>query len=206
MTQAPGTAPTLSTEGRQLIFTEARSAKRFSERPVDDAVVREALELAKWAPTAINSSPLRVAHAKSAQARAMVLEHAADGNKPRIEKAPVILVACSDQDFHEWGHVLGESLAVQRERYASRPERRSVMAHDNAWLQIGFVIAALRSVGLQVRPMGGFDPAGLTEAMLEGTSWRAELLLIAGYPAEDGDHGAGERGGRLAFEDSVRTF
>lgn len=206
MTQAPDTLNALSEEGRQVIFTGARSAKRFSERPVDDAVIREALELAKWAPTAINSSPLRVAYAKSPHARATVLEHAADGNKPRLEKAPVILVACSDQDFHEWGHVLGESLAVQRERYASRPERREVMAHDNTWLQIGFVIAALRAVGLQVRPMGGFDPAGLTDALLEGTSWRAELLLTAGYPAEDGDHGAGERGGRLAFEDSVRTF
>jgi hypothetical protein len=51
----------LNDGGRALLFTEARTANTFSDRPVTGERLREIYELMKWGPTWSNTLPLRIA-------------------------------------------------------------------------------------------------------------------------------------------------
>ncbi|MEU1946097.1 hypothetical protein ABZ554_27635 [Streptomyces sp. NPDC020125] len=50
----------LSPEGRKLLFTEAKTAYDFSDKPVGDDRLEAIYELFKWAPTSANINPLRI--------------------------------------------------------------------------------------------------------------------------------------------------
>ncbi len=190
----------------RTLFTEARSPLRFDDRPVSLDVVRSVYELIKWGPTGNNAMPLRLAIADSAAARATVMTHAVPGNRPKVEAAPLVLVVASDHDYHELSHVTAAGVEGLREKLASRPDARAVNAHDNTWLQLGYLIVGLRAAGLSVRAMGGFDHDGLTRDLLAGTSWKAEVLLAVGYPEPHGDDGTGPRQGRPDWDQAARVF
>ncbi len=51
------------------IFTEARTHNAFLDRPVPEALLVEALDLAKMGPTAANQQPLRVLFLRSREAK-----------------------------------------------------------------------------------------------------------------------------------------
>jgi 3-hydroxypropanoate dehydrogenase len=49
------------------LFNEARTYNEWSDKPVDERMVRDLYDLVKWGPTSANSSParsLRVARAQ----------------------------------------------------------------------------------------------------------------------------------------------
>jgi nitroreductase len=50
----------LNDGGRALLFTEARTANTFSDRPVTSEQLRAIYELMKWGPTWSNTLPLRI--------------------------------------------------------------------------------------------------------------------------------------------------
>jgi 3-hydroxypropanoate dehydrogenase len=135
-----------------------------------------------------------------------VIANAAPGNQPRLEAAPLILVAASDRDYHELVHITAPGAVGLRDKLAAAPDARVTNAHDNTLIQVGYLIVGLRAAGLSVRPMGGFDRAGIDDAFFGGSGWHAELLLAVGYPADDGDHGAGDRRPRPVWDDVARVF
>ncbi|WNM24011.1 malonic semialdehyde reductase [Demequina capsici] len=184
----------------RLLFLDARSATRWADREVSLDTLKAVHELVRWAPSANNSAPLRLVVAGSDHAREIVMEHASPGNRPKLDRAPMILVAASDARYHEHLDVTAPGIRGLYEVLEDRPDARAITAHDSTWLQIGFLIVALRSAGLHVRPMGGFDRAGLSRSLLGDRSWHPELLLAVGYPAQDGEHGAGDRRGRPSWD------
>ena len=52
-----------------VLFTEARTHRKWLDRPVDDATLRRVYELARWPPTSANSEPLRLVFVKSAASK-----------------------------------------------------------------------------------------------------------------------------------------
>ncbi len=196
----------LDAAAQEALFTGARSPLHFDDRPVPLDVVQATYDLIKWGPTSNNAMPLRLAIADSPEARASVIVHAAPGNRPKIDAAPLVLVVASDYDFHELSHITAAGVEGLRDKLAGRPESRAVTAHDNTWLQLGYLIVGLRAAGLAVRPMGGFDHEGLTHDLLAGTAWHAEALLAVGYPAPDGEDGVKPRQGRPDWVQAARVF
>ena len=65
------------------------------------------------------------------------------------------------------------------------PERRQALSHSQTWLQLGCLILALRSLGVEVGPMNGMDVTGLNSELLAGTALEAIAVLAAGYPGAD---------------------
>ncbi|WP_416814996.1 malonic semialdehyde reductase [Demequina sp.] len=186
---------------RATLFTDARSNLVFADRPVAMETVREVWDLIKWGPTANNTVPLRVLAASSDTARAAVLDAAAAGNRDKIVAAPLVLVAARDERFHETFGITGGSETAAA-RFEADPEARTRFSHTNTMLQTGYLILGLRAAGLAVRPVGGFDRNTLDAALFADASWRSELLLLVGYPAQE--HGAGERKGRMSADAAVR--
>jgi 3-hydroxypropanoate dehydrogenase len=196
----------LDAHAQSALFTHARSPVSFDDRPVPLELVQSVYDLIKWGPTSSNSMPLRIAIADTPGARASVIVHAAGGNQAKIENAPLVLVIAADHDYHELSHVTAAGVEGLRDKLAGRPEARTVNAHDNTWLQLGYLIVGLRAAGLAVRAMGGFDHDGLTRDLLKETAWHAEVLLAVGYPAATGEDGTSERQGRPDWDQATRVF
>ena len=189
----------LSESDQRLLFLDARSNTEFSPTPVPLDAIRDAYDLIKWAPTANNANPARIVVANSEKARAQVMASASESNRPKLTRAPLILVIARDDRYHEFIPVTAPGSEASIERLEARPERRRASAHDGTLMQSANVILGLRAVGLAVRPYGGFDASLLDETLLAEQGWHAEMLLGVGYPP-DGDDGAGPRKGRLSWE------
>lgn len=205
-TPRPATAARLDDAALDTLFRHPRTARGWADAPVDDDVLARVYDLVRWSPTATNASPLRLLAVRSPEARARLVTHMDEGNRERVRTAPLTLVVAADTDFHEHLPHLAPHRAGAREALADLPEVRERMARDNTWLQAGYLVTALRAVGLDVGPMTGMDTAGVDADLLAGTGWHAMLVLNVGWPAgSDEDAGYHPRAARLTVEQAVRT-
>ena len=194
----------LSEDAQRRLFLDARSATRFAPRPVPVSLIKEVYEWVRWGPTGYNTSPLRIAVAASEAARARVIAHANDNNRPKMLRAPLLIVAAMDERYHELSWVTAPHHAGYREEMESRADHRKASAYGNGLMQLGYFIVGLRAAGLAVRPMGGYDHSALDTDVLAGHAWRSEVVLGVGYPLPPGeDDGAGPRRPRLTFEQAA---
>ena len=49
----------------------------------------------------MNSQPLRIVLVRSAEARARLVEHMAEGNQAKTAAAPLVAILAADNEFHE---------------------------------------------------------------------------------------------------------
>ncbi|ROP44649.1 3-hydroxypropanoate dehydrogenase [Pseudokineococcus lusitanus] len=198
-----GRRPLLPLEdaGRASLFTDARTANRFTDEPVSDAELAELWELARWAPTSANTQPLRVLFVRTDEGRARLAPHMADGNRARVEGAPAVAVLAVDRRFHDRIPEVMPPMAGLRDVLEADPERRQGMAGFSAAMQAGYVVLAARAVGLGAGPLAGFDADGVDAELFAGTSWHAVLVVTLGHPDEGSYR---PRMPRLAAEDVVR--
>jgi len=162
------------------LFREARSHNAFQDRKVDHALLEEAVELAKMGPTAANSSPFRIVFVESAEAKELLKPALHAGNVDKTMAAPVTAIVAHDLAFYEFmpklfPHVDARSWYVGNEAFAA------ATAAESGTLQAAYFILALRALGLDAGPMGGFDKAKVDEAFFAGTTLRSSLLVNIGY-------------------------
>jgi 3-hydroxypropanoate dehydrogenase len=177
------------------VFEDGRTHRAFIDKPIQDSLLFGLYNLAKIAPSASNLYPMRITFVKNAAEKQKVIEAAADGNKPKIESAPVVAIIAHDTTFYN--HI--EKLAPHMDADAFRRQEKAKLeqiAIENCWLQAGFLIASARAIGLDCGPMSGFDKAKIDEAFYQGTSWRSDLLMNLGYGDASKLH---PRGHRLSF-------
>ncbi|MBB1482768.1 malonic semialdehyde reductase [Tessaracoccus sp. MC1865] len=182
------------------IFTERHTAYRFTSEPVTDDELAQVYELAKFTPTAMNSQPLRITFVRTPEAKSRLLPLLAEFNRHKSESAPVVAILAADIDFHEHLPVVSPQSAGARDRFEADDAMREAFARNNAWLQAGGFILAVRSVGLDAGPMGGVDLAGLDREFFPGTSMRSLMVVNIGHVAEDGTF---PRNPRLAFDEAA---
>src|SRR3954466_3232135 len=100
MTNTP-TPLALSTDAQDLLFREARTANTFSDEPVTDEQIAAIYDLVKYAPTALNTQPLRIVLVRDGEPRERLLKHMADGNRDKTANAPLVAILAADTEFHE---------------------------------------------------------------------------------------------------------
>ncbi|MCY1245898.1 putative malonic semialdehyde reductase RutE [compost metagenome] len=72
-----------------------------------------------------------------------------------------------------------------RERFSANEQARLMVGNNNAFLQAGYFIMAIRSIGLAAGPMGGFDAAGLDGEFFPDGSQRSILVVNVGHPGKN---------------------
>lgn len=182
------------------IFTDMHTAYSFTSEPVTDEELARVYELAKYTPTALNSQPLRVTFVRTAEAKERLLPLIAEGNRAKSASAPVVAILAADTDFHEHLPLVAPQHPGARERFAANADQRHAMAVNNAWLQAGGFILAVRAAGLDAGPMGGVDLSGIDREFFAGTSLRTFMVVNIGHAAEDGTF---PRNPRLTFDQAV---
>ncbi|GAA3987124.1 malonic semialdehyde reductase [Allokutzneria multivorans] len=175
----------LDKAAQELLFTEARTANSFSPEPVPDETLRAIWELAKWAPTAVNSNPLRVLYLRTEQAKARLAPHMAEGNRAKTSTAPVVAVLAADTEFHEHLPRLFPVIEGMREHFAGDEVSRTHTADFNSALQAGYFLLAVRAAGLAAGPMAGFDRAGVDGEFFADGRHRSILVVNIGKPGEN---------------------
>lgn len=186
MTQVaePQTLDRLDEAGRAALFTDARTANTFAITPVTDTELTEIWELAKWAPTAANTQPLRVLYVRG-DGRQRLIQHMADGNKAKTASAPAVAVLALDSRFHEHIPTVLPFRPELKEVYAANDAMRDDAAKFNAALQAGYFLLAVRALGLAAGPMGGFDRAALDADFFPDGRFRSILVVNIGHPGVD---------------------
>ncbi len=175
----------LSPDAQDLLFREARTANRFTAEPVTEEQVRAIYDLVKFAPTAMNTQPLRLVLVRDDESRARLLEHMSPGNREKTANAPLVAIVAADLEFHEhlprtFPHAPGAKAAF------SDDEARTRAAMFNASLQAAYLLIGIRAAGLAAGPMGGFDAAGLDAAFFADRRWRSLMVVNIGRPAAEG--------------------
>lgn len=191
----------LSPEARELLFTEARTASKFTDDPVDDDRLRAIWELFKWAPTASNVNPLRILYVRTPEAKDRLVPLLAPPNQAKSASAPVVAVLALDTRFTEHLPTLYPAIPQLKDAFEANPELREDNASFNSALQAAYFLLAVRSVGLAAGPMKGFDAKAVDAEFFPDGRWRSILVVNIGKPAPDA---WSTRLPRLEYEQTVQ--
>ena len=183
----------------QQLFLAARTHNRWLPEPVDDGVLRELYALARMAPTAANSQPLRLVFLTSREAKERLRPALAPANVEKTMAAPVTAIVAHDLEFYEQLPALMPHVDA-RAWFAGKPAAQiEHAASQGSALQGGYVILAARALGLDCGPVGGFDHAKVDEEFFPDGRWKSNFLINLGYGDPAGLH---PRNPRLAFDDA----
>lgn len=186
----------LSPEALKQLFTEARSHRAWTTKPVTDDQIKSLYELLKWAPTSMSSSPGRFLFIKSAEEKEKLVPAMMGSNPQQVKDAPVVVVIAQDEKFYDHLPILFPHYDA-KSMFESNKAMSDVTAFRNSSLQGAYLILAARALGLDLNAMSGFDNAKVDEAFFRGTSWKSNFIATLGYA----DHSkAFPRGPRLSFD------
>ncbi len=192
----------ISEASSDSLFRAAHTAYDFRPDLVTDAELGEIYDLVRHAPTAMNSQPLRITYLRSSAAKARLLPYLAEPNRPKSMSAPVVAILAADTDFHEHLPRLLPQSPDAKGRFADA-QARAAAAAFNAHIQAGYFILAVRAVGLDAGPMGGFDSAGVDAEFFNATSLKSFLVVNIGHAS---DSGTFPRNPRLEHHEAVTTL
>ncbi len=182
------------------LFRDARTVDAFHDRPVPDALLRTAYELARMAPTSANCQPMRILFLRSAESRERLAPALSSTNRAKTLAAPVTAIIAHDLAFPA---TLAHLYRVPgADKWFSGEALIAETAFRNGSLQGAYFMLAARAVGLDVGPMSGFDNAKVDAAFFAGEgreTWRSNFICNLGFgdPA-----GLPPRDPRPAFADA----
>lgn len=182
------------------LFRNARSHNGWHDRPVPDSLLVDLHDLMKWGPTSANCWPLRTVFVKSPEAKARLLPLMMEGNRAKVQAAPVVAILGMDMNFHEelprlFPHTDAKSWFVGNEALIQ------ATAFRNSSLQGAYFMLAARALGLDCGPMSGFDAAAVDAEFFSGTAVKSNFICNLGY----GDPSAlFPRSPRPSFEEVCR--
>lgn len=182
------------------LFTAARTVNQWQDRAIDEKTLRELYELAKWAPTSMNSAPARLVFVVGAQAKERLRPALGGGNVERMMNAPATIIVASDPRFYEHLPELFPAYPNAREMYAGNQPWAAETAFRNSSMQGAYLILAARALGLDCGPMSGFDNEKVDAEFFAESGYRSNFLLNIGYGI---DASVFPRGQRLSFEQAA---
>ncbi len=189
----------LDSEGLNLLFRQARTHTHWLEKPVENDLLRQVYDLAKFGPTSANMCPMRVVFVKSKEGKEKLKPLLDPGNVDQTMLAPVTAIIGMDIRFYEELPKLyppADAKAWFKDLPANVLE---YIALRNGSLQGAYFMLAARALGLDCGPMSGFDNAKVDAAFFAGTTVKSNFLCNLGYGDASKLH---PRLPRLTFEEA----
>ena len=195
----------LSEDALNVIFREGRTHTTWLNKPVDDALLRQLYDLAKFGPTSANTSPARFVFVKSAAAKERLKPALMPGNVDKTMAAPVCAIVANDSQFYDFIPALFPQNPGFKNLFTQPGKEEFIAQHilRNGSLQGAYLIIAARALGLDVGPMSGFDNAKVDAEFFPDGRWKSNFLVNLGY----GDSGKlHPRNPRLSFEEACKIL
>lgn len=191
----------LTDEDLQMLFN-TRTVSEFEDVEVTEEQRRAIYELAKMGPTAFNSQPLHVVWVERGENRDRLVNHMISNNQKKTAAAPLTAVLAVDKKWHhKFEHFLPARPQVGQ-MYLDNPELADATGRDNAFIQVGYFVMAVRAMGLAAGPMTGFDSAGVDDDLLAGTELNSIVVVNIGKGVDP----SYERSPRYSYEESTTTL
>jgi len=162
------------------IFTAARTHNAFLDKPVPEALLREAVELTKMGPTSANQSPMRILFLTTPEAKERLRPTLMPGNLEKTMAAPVVAITAYDVKFYDHLPFLFPHADI-RGWFTGSEEFATRSAFQNGTLQVAYFLLALRAVGLDTGPMTGFDNAKVDAEFFPEGHVKSNVLINIGY-------------------------
>ena len=184
------------------LFLKARTANGFLDKPVPVSLLQEAYELAKMAPTSMNTQPTRYVFITTPEARARLLPTLAPGNVDKTKSAPVTVIVATDTRFYEHMPQIWHG-AGAKENFEGNATLASNTATRNGTLGGAYFILAARAVGLDCGPMSGVDLGKVNAEFFPDGRYVANFLINLGYADTSKEFA---RNPRLSFEQACSVL
>jgi 3-hydroxypropanoate dehydrogenase len=166
------------------LFLEARSHNGWKTDPLPESLIREIYDLAKYGPTAANSSPARFVFVTSAEAKEKLASVSSGNNQAKIKTAPATVIVGYDLDFPPTLAKLFPHVPGMQDLFGD-PALREQVAFRNSTLQGAYLIMAARSLGLDCGPMSGFDNGKVDALFFAGTRIKSNFICSIGHGTEE---------------------
>jgi 3-hydroxypropanoate dehydrogenase len=189
----------LSDKDLDIMFRSARTHNGWSDTPMSEAQIQALYDLVRMGPTSANCSPARFVFVQTASAKAKLAACVSDGNKKKVETAPVTVIIGQDAKFYDKIPQLLPHNPGARDWFAHDEAVAQSTMFRNATLQGGYLIMAARALGLDTGPMSGFAPQAVNEAFFAGTDVTANFICAIGIGT---DENLFPRSPRLSFEEA----
>ena len=176
----PLETPAVTGAALDQLFREARTHNFWQDKQIPEALIREALDLAKMGPTSANTLPARFVFVRSKEAKEKLKPALMEANVDKTMAAPVTAIVGYDTKFFAHAPRLFPHADI-RPWFSGNTEFAERTAFQNGTLQAGYLIMALRAVGLDTGPMTGFNNAAVDEAFFAGTDVKSNILINIGY-------------------------
>jgi 3-hydroxypropanoate dehydrogenase len=170
----------LNDQAMDQLFRAARTVNAYTDAPVPTEMLHQVWDLMKWGPTSVNCLPARITWCVSQDAKDKLAALSGDGNKAKIQAAPVTAIIGMDMAFYNELPELFPAMDT-KPWFEGNPAMSEPTAFRNSSLQGGYLILAARALGLDVGPMSGFDNAAVDEAFFAGTTIKSNFIATMGY-------------------------
>ncbi|WPB56612.1 malonic semialdehyde reductase [Xylophilus sp. GOD-11R] len=193
---------TIERSALNQLFFDARTANGFTDKPVPKELLEQAYDLARYAPTSMNTQPTRYVFLTTPEAKARLLPALSPGNVEKTRGAPVTVIVATDTQFYEYMPQIWHGEGA-REMFEGNATMAQGTAIRNGTLGGAYFILALRAVGLDVGPMSGFDIAKVNAEFFPDGRLQANFLINVGYIDTTKTF---NRNPRLSFEQAVTVL
>lgn len=152
------------------LIAQRRSSRLMdSQRPIEPWKVQLMLEAARSAPSSNNLQPWRylIFDERNPEALNKARECLTPGNQKWANHAPLLILAVAEEI-----------------RPDGRPNPKAL--HDLGMANENLILQAI-ALGLNIRPMGGFDAEKARNYFNIPPGYTPVVMLAVGYPAEDTD-------------------
>ncbi len=173
----------LDEDGIELMLTKARSHYAWTDKPVSEAQLRRLYDITKQGATSMNCAPARFIFVTTDEGRQQLVPALKPKNVAKVLSAPVTVIIADEMRFWErldylFPHEDRKPMFRAKDAYIDDTAVR------NATLQGAYMMIAARAIGLDCRPISGFDNKVVDETILKGTTKRSNFLLNLGYADE----------------------
>lgn len=154
------------------------SVRKFNEKPVDDALLKEIVHVSQYASTSNHIQAYTVINVKDQDKKHTLA--GLSGNQPYIEECPVFLVFCADLNRLE------KACSMNHEVIESSSTEIFIMATVDAALMAQNVMIAAESAGLGGVYIGGIrnHPQEVCELLQIPQHVYPVFGMCLGYPAK----------------------
>lgn len=184
------------------LFFNARTANGFLDKPVPLALLQEAYDIARMAPTSMNTQPTRYVFLTTAEAKARLMPALSPGNVDKTNSAPVTVIVATDTRFYENMPQVWHG-AGAKEMFEGNATLATGTATRNGTLGGAYFIIAARAVGLDCGPMSGVDLAKVNAEFFADGRFTANFLINLGYADHSKEF---KRNPRLSFEQACQVL
>jgi nitroreductase len=142
-----------------------RSIRKFKNQNIPDEAIVQLIEAARYAPSAGNIQPWEFVIVKNAAVKQKLVKAAY--NQKQVQEAPVIIVACADENRSSTG-------------YGNRGKTLYCLQDTSAAIQN--ILLTAHSLGLGTCWIGAFDENEAKDAVNAPEGVRPVAMIPIGYP------------------------